>query len=162
MSKIYTSYLESPIGILKLVTSSDAVQEVIYCDKTEESDWELPEINFELVEQLKAYFAGDLKEFRLKLNPQGTEFQKRVWLALGKSTFGKTATYTDIAKFMGDPKVIRAAASANGKNPISIIIPCHRVIGKNGNLTGYAGGLHRKKWLLDHENRLTNGVLELF
>jgi methylated-DNA-[protein]-cysteine S-methyltransferase len=162
MSETYTSYFESPIGILKLVTDSEAVQEVLFCDKAGESDLNLPKISFELTEQLTAYFADYLKEFSLRLNPQGTDFQKRVWLALGKLTFGKTATYIDIANSLGEPKVIRAAASANGKNPISIIIPCHRVIGKNGNLTGYAGGLNRKRWLLDHENRLANGVLELF
>ncbi|MFT5886131.1 MAG: methylated-DNA-[protein]-cysteine S-methyltransferase [Arcticibacterium sp.] len=162
MSETYTSYFESPIGILKLVTDSEAVQEVLFCDKAGESDLNLPKISFELTEQLTAYFADYLKEFSLRLNPQGTDFQKRVWLALGKLTFGKTATYIDIANSLGEPKVIRAAASANGKNPISIIIPCHRVIGKNGNLTGYAGGLNRKRWLLDHENRLANEVLELF
>lgn len=115
-----------------------------------------------MYEQLKGYFDGSLLKFDLRLNPHGTDFQKKVWSELVKIGFGKTLAYIDIANLLGDPKLIRAAASANGKNPIAIIIPCHRVIGKNGSLTGYAGGLHRKKWLIDHENRLANGVLELF
>ena len=88
----------------------------------------------------------------MKLSPEGTEFQKKVWSELLNIPYGKTATYQQMANTLGDPKVIRAAASANGKNPISIVIPCHRVIGSDGSLTGYAGGLHRKKWLLEHEN----------
>lgn len=121
-----------------------------------------PSILLELEAQLNAYFDGKRKDFELKLNPDGTEFQKRVWAELITIPFGKTSSYLDMANKLGDPKVIRAAASANGKNPIAIIIPCHRVIGKDGSLTGYAGGLSKKRWLLDHENRLANGVLELF
>jgi methylated-DNA-[protein]-cysteine S-methyltransferase len=150
------------MGPIELKTSDDAVLSVEFTEKLNASDSELPEISKKLIEQLKGYFDGSLLEFDLKLNPRGTDFQKMVWLELIKISFGKTAAYIDIAKLLGDPKLIRAAAWANGKNPIAIIIPCHRVIGKNGSLTGYAGGLHRKKWLIDHENRLANGVLELF
>ena len=106
----------------------------------------------ESVNQLQEYFEGKRKQFNIKLSPEGTEFQKKVWKQLEGIPFGKTATYQQMANQLGDPKVIRAAASANGKNPISIIIPCHRVIGSDGSLTGYAGGLHRKKWLLEFEN----------
>ncbi|WP_341226228.1 methylated-DNA--[protein]-cysteine S-methyltransferase [uncultured Arcticibacterium sp.] len=162
MSKTFTTYLESPVGTLELKTSEDAVLAVIFVENTENSDTELPEIAKALVKQLKGYFDGSLLKFDLKLDPQGTDFQKRVWKKLTNIDFGKKASYQDMANKLGDPKVIRAAASANGKNPISIIIPCHRVIGKDGSLTGYAGGLHRKKWLLEHENRIANGVLELF
>ncbi|MEZ4881989.1 MAG: methylated-DNA--[protein]-cysteine S-methyltransferase, partial [Flavobacteriaceae bacterium] len=102
--------------------------------------------------QLQEYFEGNRKEFNLKLSPKGTDFQKRVWQQLQQIPFGKTTSYQQMANTLGDPKVIRAAASANGKNPISIIIPCHRVIGSDGSLTGYAGGLHRKKWLLEFES----------
>lgn len=112
--------------------------------------------------QLKEYFEEKRKVFELNLDPEGTEFQKKVWALLCQIPFGKTLSYADMANKLGDPKVIRASASANGKNPIAIIIPCHRVIGKNGDLVGYAGGLNRKKMLLDHENRVANGVLELF
>ncbi|MCK5677367.1 MAG: methylated-DNA--[protein]-cysteine S-methyltransferase, partial [Flavobacteriaceae bacterium] len=90
--------------------------------------------------------------FDLKLNPQGTDFQQNVWNELQRIPYGKTTSYLDQSKKMGNVKAIRAIASANGKNPIWIIIPCHRVIGSDGSLTGYAGGLWRKKWLLEHEN----------
>ena len=93
------------------------------------------------------------------LNPNGTPFQKKVWNKLLDIPYGKTCSYLDMAKALGDPKVIRAAASANGKNPISIVIPCHRVIGSDGSLTGYASGLHRKKWLLDLESPVMQTVL---
>ncbi len=105
------------------------------------------------VEQLMEYFSGQRKEFHLKLNPQGTEFQKKVWQALLNIPYGKTTSYMELSKTLGDPLAIRAVAAANGKNPLWIIIPCHRVIGSNGNLTGYAGGLWRKKWLLEHEQQ---------
>lgn len=105
------------------------------------------------IEQLEEYFAGERTEFDLKLNPLGTEFQKRVWQALKDIPYGKTITYLDLSKTLGDPLAIRAVAAANGKNPLWILIPCHRVIGSNGKLTGYAGGLWRKKWLLEHEQQ---------
>ena len=106
----------------------------------------------ETVNQLQEYFDGKRTDFTFKLNLKGTDFQQKVWRELSKIPFGKTISYLDLAKKLGDPKVIRAAASANGKNPIWIVIPCHRVIGTDGSLTGYAGGLWRKKWLLEHEN----------
>jgi methylated-DNA-[protein]-cysteine S-methyltransferase len=104
-------------------------------------------------EQLEEYFNGGRKEFKIYLSPSGTNFQKNVWAAVREIAFGKTCSYEDIAKSLGDIKVIRAAAAANGKNPLPIVIPCHRVIGKDGSLTGYSGGLWRKKWLLDLEQR---------
>ena len=108
----------------------------------------------EATKQIEAYFCGELKSFNLKLNPQGTDFQKRVWDALENIPFGKSISYTELAIRLGDIKSTRAVASANAKNPIWIIIPCHRVIGSDGSLTGYAGGLHRKQWLLEHESLL--------
>ena len=119
----------------------------------------LPEPLQKALQQLSEYFKGDRQIFNIPLNPQGTEFQQKVWKELQNVSFGKTASYQQIANALGDPKVIRAAASANGKNPISIIIPCHRVIGSDGSLTGYAGGLHRKKWLLQHESPVKQGEL---
>ena len=94
----------------------------------------------------------DFEDFSLKLNPQGTDFQKRVWQALLNVPYGKTNSYLELSKTLGDVKAIRAVAAANGKNPLWIVIPCHRIIGSDGSLTGYAGGLHRKKWLLEHES----------
>ena len=102
--------------------------------------------------QLQEYFDGLRTEFSFKTAPDGTEFQKRVWQQLQKIPFGKTLSYLEFAKELGDVKAIRAVASANGKNPLWIVVPCHRVIGTDGSLTGYAGGLWRKKWLLEHEN----------
>jgi methylated-DNA-[protein]-cysteine S-methyltransferase len=102
--------------------------------------------------QLKEYFEGNLTHFQFKMNPNGTDFQKKVWEELLKIPFGKTASYQEVTNKLGDPKAIRAVANANGKNPLWIVVPCHRVIGSDGSLTGYAGGLWRKKWLLEHEN----------
>lgn len=111
------------------------------------------------MQQLEEYFRGNRKQFDLPLNPQGTPFQQKVWNELLKIDYGSTATYLQMAKRLGDVKAIRAAASANGKNPIGIIIPCHRVIGADGKLTGYAGGLHRKQWLLEHEAKFAGHPL---
>lgn len=105
-----------------------------------------------VVTQLNDYFEGKRTEFDVLLNPQGTDFQKKVWNGLLQIPYGKTMSYLELSKQLGDVKAIRAVASANGKNPLWIIIPCHRVIGTDGSLTGYAGGLWRKKWLLELEN----------
>jgi methylated-DNA-[protein]-cysteine S-methyltransferase len=106
------------------------------------------------VDQLNAYFAGDLQHFDLKLNPQGTEFQQRAWIELRKIPFGETITYGEQARRLGDPNACRAVGAANGQNPLGIIVPCHRVIGSTGKLTGFAGGLDAKAWLLQHESGL--------
>jgi methylated-DNA-[protein]-cysteine S-methyltransferase len=149
-------YIDSPIGAIELRFNSELELLAVEFKENEHptnvaSDSEFQEVNDVLI-QLTEYFKGTRTEFSLKLAPQGTDFQKRVWKQLQEIPFGKTTSYQKMANELGDPKVIRAAASANGKNPISIIIPCHRVIGSDGSLTGYASGLHRKKWLLDHEN----------
>ena len=104
------------------------------------------------VTELNDYFQGKRTHFDFKLNPKGTEFQQKVWQALLEIPYGKTCSYMDLSKKLGDVKAIRAVASANGKNPLWIVVPCHRVIGTDGSLTGYAGGLWRKKWLLEHES----------
>ncbi|TDN87355.1 methylated-DNA-[protein]-cysteine S-methyltransferase [Salegentibacter sp. 24] len=111
-------------------------------------------------EQLESYFKGNLEKFDLKLKPEGTDFQQKVWKAISAIPFGKTCSYLELSRKLGDEKAIRAVASANGKNPIWVIIPCHRVIGSDGTLTGYAGGIHRKQWLLNHENNISQ--LSLF
>ena len=119
----------------------------------------IPEELKEAVLQLQDYFDGKRTTFTFPLNPSGTDFQKKVWDELLHIPFGKTCSYLDLSKKLGDVKAIRAVASANGKNPLWIVIPCHRVIGTDGSLTGYAGGLWRKKWLLEHENPVKQETL---
>jgi methylated-DNA-[protein]-cysteine S-methyltransferase len=115
--------------------------------------WEYVDDAFvEVAEQLRAYFAGERTDFTVKLDPRGTAFQRRVWDALVTIPYGTTTTYGRLAAVLGDPRSTRAVGLANGRNPIAIVIPCHRVIGADGNLTGYGGGLDRKRWLLSHES----------
>jgi methylated-DNA-[protein]-cysteine S-methyltransferase len=146
-----TTYIKTPLGITKIIGDENGISEISVLDEGEISD-KIPLELQEAVNQLRDYFDGCRTDFTLKLNPKGTDFQQKVWQELRNIPFGKTITYLDLAKKLGDPKVIRAAASANGKNPLWIVVPCHRVIGTDGSLTGYAGGLWRKKWLLEHEN----------
>lgn len=143
--------IETPLGQAKIIGDKDGISAVSVDDTKDELTQIIPEELLDCVNQLSAYFNNDLKEFDLKLNPKGTEFQKKVWTQLLNIPFGKTCSYLELSKQLGDPKAIRAVASANGKNPLWIIVPCHRVIGSDGSLTGYAGGLHRKQWLLNHE-----------
>ena len=150
MNKV--GFLKTHIGTLRIEGNASGLTAVGFIETDGNISEIVPVELKEAVQQLKEYLEGNRTQFELELAPQGTEFQKRVWKELIKIPFGKTMSYQKIANLLGDPKVIRAAASANGKNPIAIIIPCHRVIGSDGSLTGYAGGLHRKKWLLDHEN----------
>ena len=149
---IAQAYLDSPLGSLLLQGDADGIQKLSVMEEAQDSSTEIPAELQSAAQQIHEYFQGQRSSFDLKLNPQGTSFQKQVWTQLAEIPFGKTATYMDMAERLGDPKSIRAAASANGKNPIMIIIPCHRVIGSDGSLTGYAGGLWRKKWLLEHES----------
>ncbi|WP_103068869.1 methylated-DNA--[protein]-cysteine S-methyltransferase [Aquimarina sediminis] len=145
--------IETPLGIATISGDKNGITSVSVTKESKHTpSTEIPEHLQKAVSQLNEYFKGRRTDFDLTLNPSGTDFQKRVWNELLKIPFGKTVSYLDIAKRLGDPKTIRAAASANGKNPLWIIVPCHRVIGSDGSLTGYAGGLWRKKWLLNHEN----------
>lgn len=157
----YYMIMESPIDPL-LLTSDGKFLTGLYMEKEMQKllprmkeGWLQDEnaIPFnETVAQLNAYFSGKLHEFDLPLKPTGTPFQEAVWQALTTIPYGKTVSYKDIAEHVNLPKAARAVGMANGRNPISIIIPCHRVIGANGKLTGYGGGLHRKEWLLEHEH----------
>ncbi|MFD0761763.1 methylated-DNA--[protein]-cysteine S-methyltransferase [Lutibacter aestuarii] len=147
-----TAYYKTPIGTAKIIGDEDGIIAVTVLDNEIETSKNIPNCLKECIQQLDEYFKGTRTTFNLKLNPQGTSFQKKVWKELLNVPFGKTRTYLEQTKKIGDPKAIRAVASANGKNPIWIVIPCHRIIGTNGSLTGYAGGLWRKKWLLEHEN----------
>lgn len=151
-----TTYYKTPIGIAKIVGDIKGIQSISVLDDDTISEELLntktPNCLQKCVTQLKEYFEGNRTNFDLSLNPQGTDFQKKVWQELLNIPFNKTRTYLEQSKSLGDVKAIRAVASANGKNPIWIIIPCHRVIGSDGSLTGYAGGIWRKKWLLAHES----------
>ncbi|MBC2843788.1 methylated-DNA--[protein]-cysteine S-methyltransferase [Winogradskyella flava] len=147
-----TCCIETPLGHAKIVGDSDGIMSVSILNTQEELSEVIPESLLECVTQLKDYFKNKRKTFDLKLNPEGTMFQKKVWEQLETIPYGKSISYLDLSKELGDPKAIRAVAGANGKNPIWIIVPCHRVIGTDGSLTGYAGGLHRKQWLLNHES----------
>ncbi|MAB49665.1 MAG: cysteine methyltransferase [Flavobacteriaceae bacterium] len=154
-----TCYIETPLGYAKIIGDQDGITSVSIVDTNEDTSESIPESLLDCATQLKAYFNNKLKTFDLKLNPEGTDFQKKVWNQLSKIPYGKTISYLDLAKQLGDAKTIRAAASANGKNPLWIIVPCHRVIGTDGSLTGYAGGLHRKQWLLNHESEYKQQTL---
>jgi methylated-DNA-[protein]-cysteine S-methyltransferase len=145
-------FVNSPLGITKIVGDEKGIASISVLDSEEEITQIIPEELQDCVYQLNEYFEGTRKHFNLKLNPQGTDFQQEIWKLLQTIPYGKTTSYLELSKTFGDVKAIRAVANANGKNPLWIVIPCHRVIGSDGSLTGYAGGLHRKKWLLDHES----------
>jgi methylated-DNA-[protein]-cysteine S-methyltransferase len=144
--------IKSPLGFTKIVGDAYGIASVIVLNSEEKITDIVPDELEDCVMQLREYFKGVRKQFDLKLNPEGTDFQKQVWTLLEQIPYGKTISYLDLSKQLGDVKAIRAVANANGKNPLWIIIPCHRVIGSDGSLTGYAGGLHRKQWLLEHES----------
>lgn len=155
-----TVYVNSPLGITKIVGDEDGIAIVSVSDVGDNDiSQTIPKVLEEAVSQLQEYFDGKRTDFDLKLNPKGTDFQQKVWKSLLEIPYGKTISYMDQTKKLGDVKAIRAVASANGKNPLWIVVPCHRVIGTNGSLTGYAGGLSRKKWLLEHENPSTQQSL---
>lgn len=145
-------HIDSPIGVLQIAGSQKGISIIGFSTPNETITESIPEHLKHCVTQLNAYFAGELKAFDLPLAPEGTPFQQTVWKALLEIPYGETASYLDIAKKLGDHKLTRAVGNANGKNPIAIVIPCHRIIGSNGKLTGYAGGMERKKKLLDLEN----------
>lgn len=159
---LYTSYYSSPVGLLKLQCSDKHIKSVTFTDAEGDIQNDEHKLLHACARQLEEYFAGKRKQFTLPLNQDGTEFQEKVWNLLYKIPYGKTISYNQLAKQYGDLKAIRAVASANGKNNLSIIVPCHRVIGSNQSLTGYAGGLWRKKWLLEHEAKFHSGVQQLF
>ena len=158
MNQIYYSRFESPIGPLLLAGSRNGLQLVSFAAGNRTSsrvdpEWQLDNSVFvEVVDQLQSYFAGERKNFDLALVLEGTDFQKRVWTALRNIPYGETVSYKELAEMIGSPKAIRAVGAANGANPIPIIIPCHRVIGNDGSLTGFGGGLRLKKHLLELES----------
>ena len=157
----------SPIGAIKIVAAENSIEELIFVEpavlpKMEALVTDSNAIIHQCIEELIGYFAGTRRTFTVPINQAGTEFQQKVWRELYEVPFGKTLSYGELAKKLGDPKCVRAAASANGKNKIAIIVPCHRIIGADQSLVGYAWGKSRKKWLLQHEFRLALGVQTLF
>jgi methylated-DNA-[protein]-cysteine S-methyltransferase len=157
---LFYKEMKSPVGKLKLVASAEALVAVLWQKErpnrlnldTLKHDRRHP-ILLEAERQLREYFAGERTRFELPLEPRGSEFQQKVWRALRKIPFGKTRSYLDLAKTVGSPKACRAVGAANRENPLSIVVPCHRVIGTDGALTGYAGGLEKKSTLLALEAR---------
>lgn len=150
MSETFKAYYRSPIGVMEITGSEDGVASIYFVDEARASAT-TPACLSDCVQQLDEYFNRKRKEFSLTLDLRGTDFQKRVWRELLKIPFGKTVAYLDVAVALGDKKALRAVGWANGQNPIVLIVPCHRVIGSDGSLTGYGGGLWRKEWLLNFE-----------
>jgi methylated-DNA-[protein]-cysteine S-methyltransferase len=146
------AFVNTPLGIAKLEGDALGLSSISVLNTKERITQIIPEVLEDAVYQLNEYFEGKRTDFALTLNPSGTDFQLKVWKGLLEIPFGKTVSYLQLSKSLGDAKAVRAVAAANGKNPLWIIVPCHRVIGSDGSLTGYAGGLSRKKWLLEHES----------
>ncbi len=157
MSQVYYSTFESPVGPLLLAGSKAGLLLVSFASgnrpRNVDPEWRPDTTAFvEVVQQLQSYFAGERKNFDLALILEGSDFQKRVWTALRKIPYGETISYKELAEMIGSPRAVRAVGAANGANPIPIIIPCHRVIGNDGSLTGFGGGLPLKKQLLELES----------
>lgn len=165
MQPIFSYCYESPIGTIQINFKGALICGLSFIKGTENNvsqEKPLPQIIKKCKKQLDDYFGGKLFHFNLDFEQEGTVFQQKVWNELLKIEYGRTETYLSLSKRLGNTKVIRAAGTANGKNRIAIIVPCHRIIGSNGSLVGYSGELWRKKWLLDHEAKYANGVQSLF
>ena len=155
-------YYKSPIGYIEINSADDAIVSMYFADddsKVQKPGSEAVKI---CIDELDAYFDGNLQQFSFPIKVNGTDFQRRVWNELLSIPFGETISYGELSRRIGNPAAVRAVGSANGSNPLSIVVPCHRVIGSNGKLIGYGGGLWRKKWLLDHEKTVKYGLMTLF
>ncbi|HSY48152.1 MAG TPA: methylated-DNA--[protein]-cysteine S-methyltransferase [Thermoanaerobaculia bacterium] len=154
------TYVDTPIGALLVAGDTDGIVEIHFAGAKPRSDWVRDDDSLaDAASQLRAYFDGELRAFDLPLKTDGTEFQQRVWSALRKIPYGETTTYTAIAERIGRPSAVRAVGAANGANPIPIVIPCHRVIGASGSMTGFGGGIDVKKRLLALEARVSGRTL---
>lgn len=162
---------QSPVGLLKIIVGAEFLNEILFMDNetgdihdenNSETSAENPVLASAIKLQLDEYFLGKRKTFDIPIKQDGTVFQSLVWNELIKIPFGKTISYLQLSRQIGNVKSIRAVGAANGRNHLPIIVPCHRVIGSNGSLIGYAGGLWRKQWLLEHENKFGNGIHLLF
>ncbi|HPU22518.1 MAG TPA: methylated-DNA--[protein]-cysteine S-methyltransferase [Thermoclostridium caenicola] len=151
MEQVFREYYQSPIGLMEIQANDKAITAIRFCD--DRGPEKVNPVVQECITQLDEYFSGKRKAFQLNLAPQGTEFNRKVWDALCSIPYGETRSYQQIASAVGNIKACRAVGNANRNNPIPILIPCHRVIGKGGTLTGYNGGIWRKEWLLKHEAR---------
>lgn len=149
---MFSQYIDSPLGPVQILATANGISAIrfVAAPQTTEQPSALTAL---AAQQLRAYFAGTLSHFSLPLAANGTAFQQQVWRELCTIPFGQTCSYADIARGISNVKAVRAVGAANGRNPIAIVVPCHRVIGANGTLTGYAGGLDKKAWLLKHEQR---------
>ena len=153
MDKTYFAYYRSPIGLVEIGGTATSVTSLNFVAKRRKKYESHPVVD-EAANQTEEYFSKTRRRFDLAISLTGTDFQKKVWKKLITVPFGKTASYLDIARAVGNPKAVRAVGGANGCNPISIIVPCHRIVGSDGSLTGYGSGLWRKEWLLKHEGAL--------
>ena len=154
------AYFESPIGKLEILSIDDAIISISFLkDEEVAANMIRNPVLDRCIEELTEYFSSNRTEFHLPLLPDGTDFEKQVWNKLLDIPYGETCSYIDIANRMNNPGAVRAVGRANGANPIAIVIPCHRVVGADGSLTGYAGELWRKRWLLDHEARIAGKIL---
>ena len=153
-NKIFYKYLKTPIGCIEITSNDTYVQSVNFVENMGVHTSEQPEVLMNCYIQLQEYFEGTRKDFIIALQQNGTDFQQQVWRELLTIPFGKTTSYLKLSKQLGNAGAIRAVGTTNGKNKIAIIVPCHRVIGSDGKLTGYSGGLHRKQWLLEHEAKV--------
>ena len=151
LSPFYT-YLSTPLGLVEIGSSEIAIVSLFFCSAKEHEEAATPLLE-RASQQLQEYFSGTRTEFDLPLSFAGTPFQVSVWDALQSIPYGQTVSYGQVAQSIGRAKAVRAVGAANGQNPISIIVPCHRVVGADGSLTGYGGGLWRKEWLLEHERQ---------
>ena len=154
---LFKTYYKSPIGAIEISGTKEGIVSVNFVEGRVRSDATIPRVITACRKQIDEYFRGKRKKFSLNLLLYGTDFQKSVWQQLLKVPHGKTASYGAIAKSIRSPNAFRAVGNANNKNPLAIVVPCHRIIGSNGNLIGYGGGLWRKLWLLEHEGLLVNG-----
>ncbi len=150
----HSTYYPSPLGTIEICGTEESITSVLFLDADHTDNSQSNPLLEKCVQQLDEYFHHQRRQFELPLAPQGTPFQQQVWEKLLEIPYGTTTSYHEIASRLGNPKAIRAVGGANGKNPIVIIIPCHRVIGANGKLIGYGGGLWRKEWLLKHEKNV--------
>jgi methylated-DNA-[protein]-cysteine S-methyltransferase len=169
MLEITSTYYQSPLGLLRIGGTDTYISEISFVDHLEDDEYKrsglqgpVTPIVIQCIEQLIQYFQGQRRVFEFPVYQEGSPFQQRVWNELTAIPFGKTISYLEQSRRLGDTKAIRATAAANGRNNIAIVVPCHRVIGSKRDLVGYAGGLWRKKWLLDHETKIMYGVQTLF
>jgi len=161
MGDTYKAYYSSAIGVIEIRGSTSGIVSVDFVAEPVESALGTPAFFRPWIKQFHEYFQGKRNAFSLPLQVQGTEFEKKVWGALQEIPYGTTQSYGDIARKIGHEKAFRAVGNANNKNRIAIIIPCHRVIGSDGSLTGYASGLWRKEWLLDHEKKYASSFFSV-